>query len=116
MRPTKILNGGQPFEDFDAVDKFHLNVTTRKAMNFRDDIPSIPIHRFIDHYVLVVELTSMQDVTKSIQFPERIEESLMLELNLTFPLEHVNYLIVLGERISSVSGAKIGVVSSKSVS
>ena len=36
-----------------------------KAMNLRDDNPSIPIDDFEDHYVLVVDLTSMQDATEN---------------------------------------------------
>ena len=60
-----------------------------KAMNFKDDIPSIPIDNFKDHYVLVFELTSMQDATENCLYPEQVGESLWLELNITFPLEHV---------------------------
>ena len=33
-------------------------------MNFKDDIPSIPIDTFKDHYVLEFDLTSIQDATK----------------------------------------------------
>ena len=36
-----------------------------KAMNFQDDIPSIRIDKFKDHYVLVFDLTSMQDATEN---------------------------------------------------
>ena len=32
-------------------------------MNFKDDITSIPNDNFKDHYVLVFDLTSMQDAT-----------------------------------------------------
>ena len=49
--------------DFDAADNCRLYVTTMKAMNFQDDIPSIPIDIFKDHYVLVFDLTSMHDAT-----------------------------------------------------
>ena len=30
-------------------------------MNFQDDVPSIPIDKFKDPFVLVFDLTSMQD-------------------------------------------------------
>ena len=43
------LRGGQPIVDFDAADNCRLYVTTMKAMNFQDDIPSIPIGTFKDH-------------------------------------------------------------------
>ena len=81
-----------------------------KAMNFQDDIPSIPIDDFKDHYVLVFDLTSMQDATENCHYPELVGEPLRLELNFTKPLENVTELIVLGERMSSVAVDKFGVV------
>ena len=75
-----------------------------------DDIPSIPIDNFKNHYVLVFDLTSMQDVaSENCQYPEVVGEPLRLELNFTFPLEHFTQLIVLGERMSSVAVDKVGV-------
>ena len=110
LRQTRILRGGQPIVDFDAADNCRLYVTTMKAMNFQDDIPSIPIDNFKDHYVLVFDLTSMQDATENCHYPEIVGEPLRLELNFTFPLEHVTELIVLGGRKSSVAVVKFGVV------
>ena len=81
-----------------------------KATNFQDDIPSIPIENFNDHNVLVFGLTSMQVATEHCHYPELVGEPLRLELNLTFPLEHVTELIVLGKRMSSVAVDKFGVV------
>ena len=63
LRQIRILREGQPIVDFDAADNCRLYVTTMKAMNFQDDISSIPIDNFKDHYVLVFDLTSMQDAT-----------------------------------------------------
>ena len=57
LRQTRILRGGQPIVDFDAADNCRLYVTEMKAMNFQDDMPSIPIDNFKDHYVLVFHLT-----------------------------------------------------------
>ena len=81
--------------DFDAADNCRVYVTTMKAMIFQDDIPSIPIDNFKDHYVLVFELTSMQDATENCHYPELIGEPLKLELDFTFPLKQVTELIVL---------------------
>ena len=81
-----------------------------KALNFQDDNLSIPIDNFKDHYVLVFDLTSMQDATKNFYYPELVGEPLKLELIFTFPLELVTELIVLGERMSSVAFDKFGVV------
>ena len=79
-------------------------------MNFQDDIPAIQTDIFKDHFVLVSDLTSMQDATEKIHYPERNGEPLRLELNFTFPLEHVTELIVSGKRMSSVAIDKFGVV------
>ena len=110
LRQIRILRGGQPIVDFDAADNCCLYVTTMKAMNFQDDVPSIPIDNFKDHHVLVFDLTSMQDATENCHYTELVGEPLTLELNFTFPLEHVTELIVLGERMSSVAVDKFGVV------
>ena len=110
LRQIRILTGGQPIVDFDAADNCRLYVTTMKAMNFQDDNLSIPIDNFKDHYVLVFDLISMQDATENCHYPEIVGEPLRLELNFTFPLEHVTELIVLGERMSSFAVDKFGVV------
>ena len=109
LRQIRIL-GGQPKVDFDVAENCRFYITTMKAMNFQDDIPSIPIDNFKDHYVLVFDLTSMQDATENFHYPELIGEPLRLELNFTFPLEHVTELIALGEQMASVAVDKFGVV------
>ena len=82
---------------------------TRKATHFRDDILSKPIENFKDHYVLVFDVISIKDATKSCHYPELVGEPLRLELNFTDPLERDTELIVLGERKSSVAVDKFGV-------
>ena len=81
-----------------------------KAINFQDDIPSIPDDNFKDHYVLVFDLTSMQDATEHCHYPEIIGKPLRLELYFSSPLENVTEVTVLGERMSSVAVDKFGVV------
>ena len=110
LKQIRILRGGQQIVDFDAADNCRLYVTTMKAMSFQDDISSFPIDKFKNHYVLVFDLTSIQDATENCQYPDLVGEPLRLVLNFTFPLEHVTELIVLGERMSSVAVDKLGVV------
>ena len=109
LRQIRILREGQSIVDFETNDNCRLYVRTMKAMNFQDDIPSIPFDNFKDHYVLVCDLTSMQDATENC-YPELFGERLRLELNFTFPPEHVIELIVLRGRMSSVAVDKFGVV------
>ena len=80
-----------------------------KAMNSQDDIPSIPIDNFKDHYVLVFDLISMQNATEKFHYPESVGEIRSLELNFTYLLEYVSELIVLGEWMSSVADEKFDV-------
>ena len=79
-------------------------------MNFQDDFPSVPTDEFKDHYVLVFDLTSMQEATENCHYLELVGEPLRLELIFTHPLENVTELFVLGERMSSVAVDKFGVV------
>ena len=95
LRQIRIFRRGQLIVDFDTADNCRPYVTTMKAMKFQDDIPSIPIDDFKDHYVLVFDLTSTQDATENCHYPELVGEPLRLELNFAFPLEHVTELIVL---------------------
>ena len=65
VRQTKIVGGGQLDVDLDAADNSYLYVTKKKALNFQDEIPSIPLDIFKDHYALMFELTSMRDATEN---------------------------------------------------
>ena len=60
-KQVKKLRGAQTSADFDAVDTYCLSVTTMKAMNFEDDIPSNPCDSIKHHYLLVLDLISIQD-------------------------------------------------------
>ena len=110
LRQSRKLKDGQKILDFDVAGNCRLYATTMKELNFQDDIPSTPIDNFEDHYVLVFDLTSIEDATENCHYPELVGESLTLDLNCTFPLEHVTELIVLGKRISMVAVDKFGVV------
>ena len=66
IRQIKKLREGQPIVDFDAADNCRLYVTTMKAMNFQEDIPSIPNDNFKDHYVLVIDLSSKSNAAKTV--------------------------------------------------
>ena len=79
-------------------------------MNFWDDIPSIAIDNFKDLYVLIFDLTSMQDGTKHCHYPDLVWGPLWLELYFSSTLVNVTKVIVLGEHMSSVAVHKFGVV------
>ena len=66
-------------------------------MNLQEDVPSTPFDNFKDHYVLVFDLTSMQNATENCHHPKLVGEPLRLELNFIFPVEHAAELIVSGK-------------------
>ena len=74
IRQIGILKGSQPIVDFVAADSWPFYVTTMKAMSFQDDIHSIPIADFRDHYVPVFGLISMQDATGNSLYPKLVRE------------------------------------------
>ena len=76
-------------------------------MNFQNEIPSIPVDNFKDHYVLVFDLTSFQIATENCHNRELVGEPMRLETKFTFPLGQVTELIDLRERMSSVAVASL---------
>ena len=79
-------------------------------MNFQDNNPSIPYDNFKNHYVLVFHLTSMQYATENCHYTELVELPMRLELNFTFPPEHITDIVVMAERTFSVGVDKFAVV------
>ena len=69
-----------------------------KAMNFNEEIPALPNNLFQNYYVLVFDLTSLQDAGENIHYPELSGESIRLEMFFDRPLTNVTEFIVLGER------------------
>ena len=110
LRDIRILSGRRLFVHHDTTDNCRLYVTTMKAMNFQNDVSSISNDNFKDLYVLMFDLTSMQDATEHRHYPELIREPLRLELYLNSPPENVTEVTVLGESMSSVAVDKFGVV------
>ena len=110
LRDIRRLRGGQPIVHHDTTYNCRLYVTTMKAMNFQDDIASTPVDNFKDLYVLLFDLTSMQDATEHCHYPESIREPLRLELYFSSPLENVTEVIVMGQRMSSVEFHKFVVL------
>ena len=113
LREIRTLRGGQPIFNFDAARNCGICVAKIKAMNFQDDILSIPIDNFKHHYELLFDLTSMKDATDNCHHIELVAEPLKLQLNFTFPQEYVIELFVLGERMFLVAVDKFAVVGKK---
>ena len=81
-----------------------------KAMNFNEEIPALPNHQFENHYVLVFDLTSVQDAGENIHYPELSGESIRLEMFFDRSLRNVTEIIFLEERMSTVKIDQFGTV------
>ena len=82
----------------------------KKVWNSQCDNHSISIDNFNEHYIIVFDFTSMQDITKSCHYPEKFDEPLSLELNFNFDLELVTELILLRKGTSFVAVENFGVL------
>ena len=81
-----------------------------KAMNFNEEITALPNHQFQNHYILVFDLTSLQDAGENIHYHELSGESIRLEMFFDRSLRNVTEIIVLGERMSTVKIDQFGTV------
>ena len=81
-----------------------------KALQFNEEFTALPREDFQNHYILVFDLTSLQDAAEQLHYPEISGESLRLEMFFQFPLEQVTEVIVLGERLSNAQIDKFGTV------
>ena len=50
-----------------------------KAMNINEEVSALPKNLFQNHYVLVFDLTSLQDAGKNIRYPELSGEIFQIE-------------------------------------
>ena len=110
LRELRIVRGGRAVVSIDTTNNCRAFVTTMKARNFDEEIPALPNDFFTDHYVLVFDLTSLQDAGENVHYPELSGESVRLEMFFEHPLTNVTELIVLRERISTVKIDQFGTV------
>ena len=110
LRELRIIRGGRAIVSLDTTSPCRPYSITMKAMQFNEDFPALPMEDFQNHYILVFDLTSLQDAAEHLHYPELSGESLRLEMFFQFPLEQVTEVIVLGERLSNIQIEKFGTV------
>ena len=102
LRELRVIRGGRAIISLDTTSTCLPYVTTMIAMQFNEDFPALPIEDFQNHYILVFDLTSLQDAAEQLHYAELSGEKLRLEMFFLFPLEQVTEVIVLGERLSNI--------------
>ena len=110
LRELIIIRGGRAIIALDTTSPCRPYVTTMKAMQFNEDSPALPMEDFQNDYILVLDLTSLQDAAEQLPYLELSGESLRLEMYLQFPLEQVTEVRVVGERLSNIQIDKFGTV------
>ena len=71
-------------------------------MQFNEDFPPLPMKDFQNHYILVFDLTSLQDAAEQLHYAELCRESLRLESFFQFPLDKITAVTVSGEILSNI--------------
>ena len=110
LRELRIVRGGRAIVSLETTKDCRAYLTTMKSRNFNEGIPALPNNLFQNHYVLVFDLTSLQDAGENIYYPELSGGSIRLERYFDRPLRSVTELIVLGERMSTVKIDQFGTV------
>ena len=80
LRELRIIRGGKAIISLDTTSPCRPYVTTRKALQFNEDFPALPIENFQNHYIFVFDLTSLQDAAEQLHYPELSGERLRLEM------------------------------------
>ena len=90
LRELGIIRGGRAIFSLDIIYPCRPFVTKMKAMQFNEDFSVLPMKVFQNHYILVFDLTSLQDAAEQLHYPELSGESLRLErFFFIFPLEQI---------------------------
>ena len=85
LRELRIIQGGRAIVSLDTTSPCHPSVTTRKAMQPNEDLPTLPMEVFQNHCILVFVLTSLQDAAEQLHYPDISGESLRLVMFFQFP-------------------------------
>ena len=110
LSELRIIRGGRAIISLDTTSPCCPYVITMKAMQFNEDFPALPMEDFQNHYILVFDLTSLQDAAEHLHYLELSGESLRVEMFYQLSLEQVTEVIVLGERLSNIQTDIFGTV------
>ena len=95
LRELRIIRVGRAMFSLDTTSPCRPYVTTMKAMQFNEDFLALPMKIFQNNYILVIDVTSLQDAAEQLDYPKLSGESLILEMFFQITLEQVAKVIVL---------------------
>lgn len=114
LQHIRVVRGNQNVVDMNTEDNTQVYVTTMKAMKLNEETPTLPFTDYDNHFIMVFDLTSLQDAGDQIYYPEVIGGSLRLELYFDKALEKATEIIVEGERLSTIHIDRTGTVAKNS--
>ena len=92
----------------DATENIQYYITTMNALKFDEDSPGVPLEEYLEPFVQVFDLTSTQEASVLIYYPDVVAASLRLEWYFTSPLPSPTEVAVFRERLSTVFIDKTG--------
>ena len=110
LRELRIIRGNQPIVNINTKDSTRVYVNSMKSMKFNDEMPALRLDQYEDHFIMVFDLTSLQDAGDHVYYPEVIGGSLRLEMYFDKSLDEATEVILLGERLSTIYIDKNGSV------
>ena len=79
-RELRIVQRGRAIVSLDTTNDSRAYVTAIKAMSFSEKNPGLPNHQLQNHYILIFDLTSLQDAGENNHYPELSGESNRLKV------------------------------------
>ena len=110
LRDLRVIWGGRATISLNTTSPCRLYVTTMKTRQFNKNFPARSMEDIQNYYILVFDLTSLQDAAEQLPYPELSDESLRLEVFFQFLLKQETEVIVLGERLSKIQIDNLGIV------
>ena len=79
LRSSRMVRGSHVVIDMDTTDIVQSHITTMRALQFDEDGPGIPLEEYPERFVQVLDLTSTQEASVQIFYPDVVAASLRLE-------------------------------------
>ena len=108
LRTIRIVRGSHVFAYLDTTDNVQSDITIKRALNFVEDGPGIPLEEYPESFIQIFELNSTQEGIVQIFQPDNVVASLRLSLYFTSALILATKLAVFGEPLSTLFIDKTG--------
>lgn len=102
LREVKIFRGGIPIVTQKTSSNVFPYFNTIKSLNFSSDGPNIPLSDYENHFIMVFDLTSTQEASTEIYYPELVGSNIRIELYFDKATEESVEVLFLGEKLTTI--------------